>query len=168
VAGVESQIGRTTQLFRSGRGPDDPRAEPASELQGEAGDASGALDEDSVARLDPGGGHDGVPGCDPGAGQGGCLFEAEVIGNRHHAVLVEENLLGECAVDVATEGAFEFFRGGIAVQPMLEKGARDPIADRDSRYSRANSGDDSRAIRTGNAVGLEFWIVGALDRSRSR
>src|SRR6185437_8086036 len=135
-----------------------------SQLQGEAGDASGALDEDGVARLDPARGDDGIPGRDAGAGQGGRLFEAEVVRNRHHAILVEEDLLCECAVNVAAEGSLELFRGGIAIEPVLKKDARDPIADRDSRYSLANSGDDSRAVRTGNAVGLELGVVGALDR----
>ena len=70
----------------------------------------------------------------------------------------------EGAVDVAAEGAFELFRGGIAVEPVLEKGAGDAIADRDLRYSFANSGNDSGAIGTGDAVGLELRIVEALDR----
>jgi hypothetical protein len=89
-----------------------------------------------------------------------------VIGNLDHAVLVEQDLLGERAVDVAAERAFEFVGGGITVQPVLEKDAGDAIADRDSRYSLANSSDGSGSVRTGDAVGLELRIVGALDRQQ--
>ena len=114
-----------------------------------------AQNEDRVAGFDPPGGDDGIPGGDAGAGQGGGLLEAEVLGDLDHALFPKQNLLGERAVDVAAESAFELFRCGIAVEPVLEKDAGDAIADRDLRYSLANSGDDSGATlnRESDAAG---------------
>ena len=80
VAGIEAQFGRPAQLVRAGRRADDPRAECFGELQREAGDAACALDEHGVAGLDVGGCDDSIPCGDAGAGQGGGLFEAEVLG----------------------------------------------------------------------------------------
>ena len=99
----------------------------------------------------------------PAQGRVAASSKLRWLGELYDAILVEHDLLRERAVDVAAEGAFELFRGGIAVQPVLEKGAGDAIADRDLRYSFANSGDDSGAVRTGDAVGLELRIVEAFD-----
>jgi hypothetical protein len=162
--GIEAKFGGAAELVCAGGGAEDARTQVLSKLQRKTGDAASALNEDSVAGLDVGGGDDGIPSGNAGTGEGGSLFKAEVRGELYDTVLIEQDLLSESAVDITAEGAFEFLRGGFAVEPALEEGAAHLIADRDFRYSFANSGDDSRTVGAGNAVGLELRIVGALDR----
>ena len=65
-----------------------------------------------------------VPRRDGGAGQGGGFLEAEVIGNADQAGLLEHDVFGQRAVDVAAQGAFDLGGSGRPVEPVLRKSSR--------------------------------------------
>jgi hypothetical protein len=160
VAALSQGLG-ARQFFVAGRRRDDLRAHHAGDLQREDRHAAGALHEDGLpghqlAVLD-----EGVPGGQGGAGQGRRFLKAHVGGNRHDALLLEHDDLGEHAVDAAAERAGLGVGAWLAADPVLEEAARDAIADLDAGDVRADRDDLARAVRQGNHVGLRRRAVAA-------
>lgn len=73
------------------------------ELQREEGDAAGALDENGLAGLEGLEAVEGVPRGQTGAGEGGGLDVGKVGGGADDAVLVEDAVLAESAVENTAE-----------------------------------------------------------------
>ena len=67
-------------------------------------DAAGAQHEQGVAGPEPALLDEGAPGGDRGAGQGGRLLVGEVGGHEHDPVLVQDDVVGEHAVEGTAEG----------------------------------------------------------------
>jgi hypothetical protein len=121
------------------------------ELKGEDGDAAGTEDQQGLARLDLAQLDHDVPGGERRAGQGGGLLVGEVLGDRQHAVLREDRVLAEQAVDRAAQGARHGLGGDAARGPALEKAADDAVARVEAGYARADLDHLARPVRVGDA-----------------
>jgi hypothetical protein len=97
---VEAQADGALQLFLAAGDSEYARTFQPRELQRKDGDAAGSLDEDRASRHDVAGSQR-VPGRDGGAGQRGSLLKAEMAGHLDEAVLIQDHLFGEHAVDIA-------------------------------------------------------------------
>ena len=98
------------------------------ELQAEDRDAAGALQQDGVAGFELGVLHHGVPGGDAGAGQRRALLQRQMRRDFHHAVLFQQRIVREHAVDAAAERAGMRVGRGLAARPALKEIAGDAIA----------------------------------------
>lgn len=166
AAGCKTEAGGSSQLVVAGGGSDDLCSEQRCELQGEERDASGALNQDSlagesgarwIARV-----VQGVPRGDAGAGERRGFFVGEVFREADDAFVMEENVLGEHAVDIAAECGFGFFCGGRTIEPALHEDAADTVAHLNASDAFADGDDLARAIGARDTRQRHLWVVDAL------
>ena len=131
-------------------------------MEGKDGDAAGALDEDGCAGLEVAGG-ERVPGGDGGAGEGGGFLKAEVFGDGDDAGFLEEDEIGQHAIDVAAEGSFGAGGGERAVEPILHENAGDAVTGFPGGDAGADGDHLTGAVGAGNAGQAHFGVVEAFD-----
>ena len=132
------------------------RAEHPGELQGEDGDAAGALDLHDVTGLEIADLDQRMPGGEAGAGQGGAFLEAHACWQLHHAVFFQNGKLGQHAVDGAAHGRGHGCIVDVAADPLLHEAAGHPITHLHAADARTNGDNFAGPIRQGNKV----WLGG--------
>ena len=164
-AGVEPE-GASTVKLRIARGDSEhAQSVKTGKLDGKDGDAAGSLDEDGGPRLQVGGG-ERVPGRDGGAGQRGSFLKAEVVGNADQAGLLEQDVIGERAVDVTSQRALDLGRAGWAVEPVLHENADDAVTGLPEGHALTDSCNFAGAVGAGDAGKGQFRVVEALDHEQ--
>src|SRR5277367_2931163 len=103
--------------------------------------------------------HDSVPCCDSSAGKCRGFFPSQVFGNLDQSILIEHDVFGQYAIDVAAERAALF--GGIRrpVDPVLHEDTGHALADLYSFHSLADRNNLASSIGTENAWQSEPGIV---------
>jgi hypothetical protein len=149
------------ELLVARRGDDHLRAHQPGELQREDRDPAGALYQHALPGDDAPVLGERVPGGDRGARQRGALLERQVGGQRHHAVLLEHDVLRQHAVAAAAERALVGVGRRRAAPPALEEAAGDAVADLEAGHAGAELRHLAGAVGERDEVGLGRHPVGA-------
>jgi len=131
-------------------------------LQREDGDSAGALDQHGCPGLEIGAG-ESVESGNTCAGKCCGFVVTEVVGDPDEAGFLQQDVFGECAVDVAAERAFDIRGSGRPIEPVLHENAADAIARLEGRNTLANGGNFAGAVGAGDARQAEFGVVGPGD-----
>ncbi len=86
-----------------------------------------------------------------------------MIGNGDETILLEDDVLGKHALDIAAQRAATLGSGELAVEPILHENCDNPIAGFPTSNTRACGDHFASAIGTGDARELHPGVVLALD-----
>src|SRR5579863_3034263 len=164
-AGVETEADGAFELLLAARDTEDARAFQPRKLQRKDRDTASSLDEHGAARLHVAR-RERVPGRNRRTGQRGRLFVAEMARNRDQAILVENDLFGEHAVDVAAQCALHLHGRWRPVKPVLHEDAGHAVADLPACYVFAHGVHFARAVGAWDARQMELGVVKALDHEQ--
>jgi hypothetical protein len=148
-----AQLMGPPKLFLAARGHDHVGADQPGKLQGEKGDAAGALHQHGVALLHTAAGDDGMPCRDSGQRQRRGLLIREVLRHLHHRVFAEDYKLGERSVRprAAKRRRLQLLGRRLAIDPSGKEDAGDAVPGPEPGHSFADGHDLAHAVRSGNA-----------------
>jgi hypothetical protein len=86
-----------------------------------------------------------------------------VLGDGYQAGLLDGDVLGQHAVDVAAESASGLGGGGWSVEPILHENSGDAVTGLPERDAFSHSCHFAGSIGAGDAGKLQFGVVEALD-----
>ena len=138
-------------------------ARDAGELQGEDRYAASAEHKNGVTGLHSPLGHQALPCRHRGAGQGGCLFIRQVVGCVNEAVLVQDDVFRQHAVDGAAQGRRGVCLARFPGQPGLHEDAHDPVPRFDAADLRSDFDDFSRPVGQRDERQLHAASAAVLD-----
>ena len=162
---IQTQRTSALQLLIAAGYAQHPRSPEPRKLKGKDRDTAGSLNQHRRSRLQfasP----QRVPRGDRSAGQRGGFLIAEVFRQRDQPGLLEDDVLGQSAVDVSAQRAPGFDRGEHAVEPVLHEDAGHAVSGLPRGYAFAHGRHFARAVGAGNARQLQFWVVDALHQQQ--
>ena len=89
-----------------------------------------------------------------------------MVGHRHQPGLIQQQQLGERAVQRPTQRGSLLLPGGLAGDPGLGEDRRDPIAARDPRHILPDGNNLARSVGAGNQRQGLPWVVLAADHQQ--
>jgi hypothetical protein len=145
---------RANELRVAGARDDRPRPRGSGELQAEHGHSAGPFEQHEIAGFDVPALEQADPRRDARARQRRGLLVRQVLGNRDEAIGVRDDDFGQHAARVAAACRRQRRGRRRAVEPVLEKDARDAIADFEARDAGPDGDDLAGAVGQRHAVRL--------------
>src|ERR1700730_2446051 len=93
---------------------------------------------------------EGVPRRHSRTGKRGCFFIAQMLRKTNHAILIQQDTLGEHPIDISAERRLRFLRSQPPLKPSLHEDAADAVAYPNTVDAIPDRSDLSSAVRTGN------------------